>query len=384
MSYINNEKIIYSNQQHFFDFNAMVLIGLSRYCNQLIFSEIFDIKFLPTQNYKYLFNKSEIIDLGSRKQSEIIFKKVINCDYNFDISIYNKNYAGKINININFINKGSFEKSYYLLSINIKNNKELKLHPFFLNNNGYKKLLSEFMHKIWSPILFELTKDKTKFCIKPLTNIETSLNDTMLAKLISVDKNQDLVFDVFHIVSSYINQNKTNNIYISADKIIQNRGLTKNANNKGCRSGYKLAQKEKIHASLNLLNSTNILNVNEIKPFNYLISENKALKASKPTILSTELISYNLKTQIWERRFAHYLCANKKEKIKIKTLIELIKEFSYTLKPIQLRDKVELILDNLCDNKIIKAWHYIKIDEDTLTGKYWLKKWLELYITCRY
>ena len=50
----------------------------------------------------------------------------------------------------------------------------------------------------------------------------------------------------------------------------------------------------------------------------------------------------------------------------------------------QLRDKIESTLDNLCENKLIKSWHYFKINEENLVGKNWLEKWKELFVICRY
>lgn len=373
-------------QMKTFVFPAMILKIFSRYCHQLILSEIFNIKYDKRQFFKYFLTKDEIIDLGKRDKSEIIFEKNLSVDYNFELSIFKKNYNGKIDINCKFIPQNTLENSYYVIEIELKNNEPLKINPFFLNEKGYKTLISEFIHKLWLPIQLELIKPTTIPIFKGLKELNTPYTEEDLKKIVLVDTNQDLIFDVFYIVFSHLYEARTtsNIVKISADNIIRTRGLIENANSKGCRSGYKNEQRHKIHAALNILNSSQLFNIDEITPFTYVISLGKNIKTANLTTFPLKLVSFNLKTQICERRIAFYILKEKKEKIKIKNLVNLIKNQTTSFKPNQIREKIEKILDFLCEEKILRYWHYTKINEDELIGKNWLEKWLTLTITCRY
>lgn len=367
-----------------FDYNSIILHTFSRYCYQLIFSEIFNISFNAEQKYKYYFSLDEIQHLSKMKENEILFNKEINCDYNFELTPFLKKYEGTLKIKIALINKGTFEKSFY--EIKIINNKKIKILPFFLNEYGFKKLIAEFINKLWTPVLIELTNTNTKAKNRTTINcITTPLSDYELKQIIKIDENEDLIFDVFHIIYSYYFQMKNNNksLHICADNILEQRGLVQNANSKGVRSGYKNIQREKIHAALNILNSLNLATIIETIPFHYLIFPNLKLSKKFKTY-PINIIKHNLKTQLWERRFSHHILENNKKKYKIRELINTTDDFISSLKPMQIRDKTENTLDNLCSQKLIKSWHYLKIKEEALTGKNWLEKWKELYIICRY
>ena len=367
-----------------FNFKAMVFSTLCRYCNQLILTEIFDLPFSLKKEYKYFLSEDEIGDLGLKNEDEIIFNKRLCINFDFEISVFKKLYKGIIVINTSLINNGSFENSYYLNEIEIICEKDFKLTPFFLTERGMKTLISEFIHKLWSPILLQLIQDEYEKELELLNEIKTPILDIEFKKIIKLDKNQELVFDVFYIVCSYIYNKKKLPLCISATDIMKNRGLIQNKNANGYRGGYKIEQKMKIHASLNILNSVNLLNVNEISQFNYIIFPNKNLLRMPIKTLTSNLVKFNYKTQLGERIIANYLINLKKEKIKIKDLVGLIQATSKSLKPMQIRDKLENIMDELCEKKIIQSWYYLKIDEEELSGKNWITKWLELFIICRY
>ena len=368
-----------------FDFNSMLLHIFCRYCYQLIFSEIFDISFSNEQTYKYYFSREEINILSKMHEEEIVFKKAINSNYDFELSPFLKQYKGELKIDVELINNGSFEKSYY--EIKIKNSNKIKIFPFFLNEEGFKKLISEFINKLWISILIQLTNTNinanNRYCLK---NIATPLTNFELKHFIKIDENEDLVFDVFHIIYSYYYQKSKpyKALHISTDNILNARGLIQNANSKGYRSGYKNEQRQKIHAALNIINTTNLANIIETKPFHYLFFPNSSFIRKEVKTYPLSLLKYNLKTQLWERRISYYILDKQKEKYKVKDFVNIVGDFSKSLKPMQLRDKLESTLDNLCENKLIKSWHYLKINEENLVGKNWLEKWKELFVICRY
>ncbi len=369
-----------------FCFNTMVLKIFYRYCHQLILSEIFGFKYDLNQTFKYFFTDDEIQDLGKKTKDSLVFQKNITAKYDFYINLFHKNYNGIININCKLINKNTFENSYYSINIEIMPENDLNIMPFFLSEKGYNSLISEFIQKLWQPVLLQLIQYKTLSKQKILDELNTVLSDEQLKNLISVDKNEDLVFDVFHIVSSFCSdvKYKQTPIIISVDNIMQTKGLAQNPNAKGFRSGYKIEQKEKIQASLNLLNKASLLNVMELSPYKYLITLGKNLMQSEIKSYPIKLVQYNYKTQIWERRFAHYILTTKKEINKISKLISLMNDQINSFKPSQIREKFELALDNLCDEGIVKSWHYSKINENEMSGKNWLEKWKKLSIICRY
>ena len=362
----------------------MIFTTVCRYCNQLILFEIFDIPFEKKKEYRYYLSSEEINDLGVKDESEIIFGKNIKVDFDFQVSVFKKEYNGTIYVSSNLIDNGSLENSYYLNKIELKSNNDIKLYPFFLNEKGMNTLISEFIHKLWIPILVELTKKEEKKELNLLKEIKTPLLDKEIKAFIKIDENEELVFDVFYIVSSYLYKSKVLPLNISVTDIMKNRGLIQNKNANGYRGGYKNEQKIKVHAALNILNSANLLNVYEVSQFNYIILPSLIFNNFSAKSCNINLVKFNYKTQLNERNIANYLLNSKKEKIKIKDLINLIQITSKSLKPTQLRDKLENIMDNLSNKDFIKSWHYLKINEDELYGKNWLEKWLELFIICRY
>lgn len=374
-----------SRENEVFDFNSMLLRVFSRYCYQLIFSEIFNISFDLEQKYQYSFSKDEIVDLSKKMKKDIVFRKNIMVPYEFMLSTFMKNYHGVLNIDIVLVNNGTFEKSYY--EVTIVNDNKIELLPFFLNDKGFKTLISEFINKLWVQVLICIMKININVPNRiNLTQIVSPLSDKLLGKYLKSDENEDLIFDVFHIIYSYYYhyKNKKKGLYVSADDILSSRGLIKNANAKGFRSGYKNEQRQKVRAALNILNSLDLVNVHEIRPFHYVFFPSSKIQNKGINFYPITFVGYNLKSQLWERRFSFYLYDNRKERHKIKDLIALVEPFCGSLKPMQLRDKTEDVLDKLCENGIIKSWYYLKVNEEELTGKNWLDKWFQLYIVCRY
>ena len=382
------QKEIYTTQktETRFCFNSMILKIFSRYCHQLILFEIFNIKQEYKQTFNYYFSKEEILDLGKKTKEELIFQKRVTTNYDFQINLFKKNYKGIIDIECKLITKSTFENSYYSITINIIPDKDLKITPFFLTETGYNSLISEFTQKLWAPLLLQLTNYKALSKQKILTELNTVLSDYQLKQIISIDKNEDLVFDVFHIISSFCNDIKYKKmpLIITTDNIMQTRGLAQSPNTKGFRSGYKVEQKEKIQAAINILNKAKLINATELSPYKYLITLGKNLPSRKINTYPIKLVQYNYKTQIWERRFAHYLLTTQSPTNKINKLTNIITDQTSSFKPSQIREKFELTLDRLCEDNIIKSWHYAKINENEMTGKNWIEKWQKLSIICRY
>lgn len=373
-----------------FSLSAVILWCLSRYCYQLIFSEIFSLPFSAQQVYKYKFSKNEIEAMKKLRPEEFSFNKNFVIDYDFTLTTFNLNYKGIIKIKTKFINNFSFENSFYKIHIEIKNNTgSMSIYPFFLTEKGMKAHLSEFIQKLWTPIFIHLVRNSyVKTISTECTNnknLTTILVDESYIHKHLHNIHSDLICDIFHITChSLFSKNSDDKLIISCDDIMATRGLKKNPNANGRRGGFKKIEKEKIETALTLLNDFGLLHVTKFDNFKYIVSIPSKFDKLPRTTIPRKIVEYNHKTHIWHRRIGLKLVQNKVNKIQVKELLKVISNLYKSFKPIQIRDKFERVLDDLCDDEIIKSWHYKNINENTMSGKNWLSKWENLTIICRY
>ena len=371
-----------------FNFDAMILVALNRYYQQLIFFEICDIPFNLKQRYVYRFCDFEIRSLG--RHESFIREKEIHAPFNFVLSLYKKKYEGITHINIKFKNGGILEKSFYVIDINTETCMDLHIQPFFLTDNGFISHIAEFMQKMWLSV----------FC--KLHNIEecrkSESHNYNLSELLVLPfekdfkyKNipiflQDIIKDTYNISVSLIFEYVQKNEYIklSADDFLKLRGLKKNKNSNGLENGYKEHERQKIHSALFILNLSKNLIVREVSQYNYLIKLPFKKQFQQPKHMPVQLICFSYKNELWQKRLGYYLCENSSKSIKVNDLYTEIKDFCSSFKPGQIRDKFELAMDNLVEKKVILDWHYKKIDENRLQGKGWFNLWLTTGIICRY
>ncbi len=373
-----------------FNFNAMVLIALNRYCLQHIIYEVCDIKFNYKQVYTYSFNPNEIQSLGRKSADEIIRHKEICTTYDYVLSTYKIKHKGQIKIDINFSDNGTFETSFYTIEIELIPETGMKILPYFLTENGFIMHLSEFMHNLWTPVFAELEginiPTRVKSSNYKLETLYTTLQTGNIELFQIPAEKKDFISDVFNIVHSlFVGLNPIKSgLFVSADDILSIRGLAKNANSKGVRGGYKTLDRTKVHLALQGLNYLDMLYVTTLSDFNYVISIPAHIKAMPKFSFPKKLVEYNYKTQLWQRRLGYCLCANKTSKIKISKLYAEVEELCGSFRPVQIRDKMEEVLDYLASDGIIANWHYEKIDENAMIGKNWIERWKKLYVIYRY
>ena len=371
-----------------FDFNAMLLVALNRYCHQLIFFEMCGMPFNFNQSYTYNFSDFEIKSLGQTE--DIIYKKHLEAPFDFTLSLYKKQFSGNIIIDSQFNNHGTLEKSSYSININIIPKTDLKIYPFFLKPQAFISHMSEFMQKMWQSVFLELENIRLKnqvithnYKINELVVLpfENQLNFSHLPLAI-----KDITADVFYLTTTIIFNLKKQSEYclISADDIMSARELKENKNANGFSGGYKNHERQKIHSALFLLNISNCLIVREINPYNYIIKLpfNKQFQSKK--VLPKILATYSYKSNLWKKRLGYYLSINKPEHLKVKELYSNTNELCNSFKPSQIRDKFEYSMDHLVSDRILKFWHYSNIDENKMSGKNWFSIWLETKIICRY
>lgn len=373
-----------------FNFNAMIVIALNRYCLQLIFYEICGIKFDFKQQYTYSFKPFEIKSLGKKSSEEIIRHKIITTDYDFTLSTFSKNYKGMIKIEVKLDDNFTFESSFYTIEIEFLPEKKLEILPFFLPRNSEIRHYAEFMHMVWKPVHAQLDNIDISARVKSnhiaLDNICTVLQNGNLDIFTIPANKRDFISDVFNIVHSmFVGVDPINGrMEISADDVLSVRGLLKNANSKGLRGGYKNHERLKVHQALRALNYLDMLVVTNVSGFNYQISIPHHLRHIPKYNFPKKLVEYNYKTHLWQRRLGFCLRANKTAKIKVQKLFHEIEELCPSLRPAQIRDKFEEVLDYLASDGVIQDWHYEKIDENAMQGKSWIERWKKLHIIYRY
>lgn len=369
-----------------FDYNSMILVVLSRYCYQLMISEIFGISFSLHQTYLYSFSSFEIADLSLSEKNILLEHKSIDLEFDFYLPPFNNHCAGTLFVDIKFVNNGTFENSFYKIDILIKSEEKIQLSPFFLTKIGERNNLETFVQKLWIPILQKLVKDKDRHRVQNnILSLKTALIDDYECILNKYVADTDLVLDVFYIVFSMFVQKDEKSVFlVSVDEIMQVRGLKKNVSSSGRRGGYKNIERQKVKKAIELLDKLHFLVAIEVSKLEYLVSIPIYLRTKMHSVLPKRLVQFNYKTQLWHRRFGFYIYKCRKNKIVVKEFFHLIKDLCSSLRSGQVRDRFEYVMDELVDFGLIKDWYYCKIDENQLQGKNWFEKWLRLNIVCRY
>lgn len=373
-----------------YDFKSMILVAINRYCLQQIICEICNLPFNFIQEYFYSFSAFEINSLATKSEEEIIRAKELIVDYDFVLLPYNTQYRGKIKIDVDLIDNGTFESSFYKIKIELLPEGNMTLVPYFMKDSCLKMYLAEYMQKIWLPVWKKLEEFSYSGSVKDnryeLKELVTIFENGYIESCGFSTSSRELVSDVFNIVYSILVSQEVIDLKseISADDILSVRGLVKNLNHRGYRGGYKNHERIKIHNALNVLNAIGLLVVREVEKFIYLVSVPYQLRLQKRYAFPKKLVEYNYKTQLWNRRLGFCLCSNDIGRIKVRRLFMQVEDLCASFRPAQIRDKFEEVMDNLVDDGVIKAWHYEKIDEIVVQGKNWLEKWKKLYVIYRY
>lgn len=374
-----------------FDFTAMILTAVNRFCFNLVFSELINENTKYSHSFKYKFSEFEIKDLANQKPEKIHKKHIIKTNYEFSLSATQKNYKGKIEIVTTLKNNGSFEKSFYEIKITLSSEEALKIYPYFLNKKGQILILSEFFQKIWRPIWLELSfigkTAPTKENNYSFTNGIPILSEQIIENLKLPPDKQNKVKDAFSLCCGiWFNYAKEKEwVLITTDDLLTLRNIKKNKNTKKFESGYKFKKRTEIHSTLNLLNQLGLLIVRELTPFTYALTLPYKLRSLKQHKIPLRIIQYSNKTQILQKNIARFLLEKKHSQIQIKKIYsKCLNLFCSNYAPSQIREFFETALDNIVYDAIIKDWHYTHINEDDLCSKNWFEKWLTLSIKIYY
>ena len=387
--YYNNEYITLNK----FNFDAMILICANRICFDLIFCKLFNIKKNSKYNFHYFLYEFEIRYLSLLKEKDfldIIKQNSFIIDFNFNIDPYKTHIiSGKIELNTQFINNCTLEKSYFKIFFRIVLDSSDNILPYFLKYNAFISYLTNFNKQIFISIfnkIHNININTNRISCNNFNELEyiyipENINIENTRKLIS-----DFTLDIFLIILNIFDSEKSSDglLYINTDDILQFLGKQKNKNSKNNYGGYKNHQREKVHKSLFLLNVLNFLIIREYKKYSYFINipANK-YKLRKLKGLTSELLKLNPVKNLWIKRFAFKLVYDNFSSniIKVSNLLSSIeKEYYDSFKPGLIREKFEYTLDSLIKLKVIRNWEYKKINENNLEIKNWYIKWINLKI----
>ncbi|MBE7705934.1 MAG: hypothetical protein E7Z91_01625 [Cyanobacteria bacterium SIG30] len=96
--------------------------------------------------------------------------------------------------------------------------------------------------------------------------------------------------------------------------------------------------------------------------------------------LPSKIFELNSKHKMWQKKIANFIYFNDKKFVKVKDLLNLVKEQFNVLKPSQIRLRLEDVLDDLRELKIIEDWEYRYIKEENLMNKNWFEKYKNLSV----
>jgi hypothetical protein len=260
------------------------------------------------------------------------------------------------------------------------------------------------------------------------------LQEAMKEKVLDLTKRGDLAADVFDaITGKWLKEARQykDEVFITADDILEARGLQAKLKEEGRRGGYELQQRADIQHQINTL-SYAWINVKEMDVIQVddkgrrkkekWRGESKAIiltdrfgqvkldgsidarawkvrpgnvfaeflfgPGRQTALLSQKALNYDPYRQKWEKRLARYLAwlwrissGRTKEGLLIKTLIEAAGMKLNKSRPGRTRERLEEALDRLQQDNVITAWEYEHIDESIFERRGWAKKWLDCKVT---
>ncbi len=111
----------------------------------------------------------------------------------------------------------------------------------------------------------------------------------------------------------------------------------------------------------------------------YSILLNPVFFKSQLFYMPSKILCFNAKKQLWERKLGEMLVCEISP-LKIKKILAPVKAECKSLKPAQIRQRLEDTLDNLAKRGIIGGWEYKHLNEKILKGAGWLLKYENLSI----
>ncbi len=361
-----------------FSLESVVLVALNKFIKNLFFnfSAGIDVKGIQKASYKYNFSRFEIEELSlldDDKLSDILTSYHYSVPYNFYLEALKIRVSGVFDIDLKFINKSVFEKSYF--DINILLESESDFNKVFENvdlSNFYKSFF-EFQNLLWGRVYGKIRKPEIVNRIGFESDCEYAFfapislkNNSLLQSDLPVNKS---IPDTYHILTDlFLNfKSDKNYILISADDVLAYRKVKKNINSNGYRSGYKEEQKKKIKEDIALLSYLGAIFAIFISDDLYCVSLD--LSFDSVYAVPRKILEYSQKTELLEKFAAEFLyfisSLDNKSKISVKVndLVKIVRQNLKSDRLSILRDRLEKALDNLQNDNIIKSWAYKNINE---------------------
>lgn len=289
----------------------------------------------------------------------------------------------------------------------------------------------------WPTHRIEERELQASFLVRPITDLPISLLEkspeyaTLLEQMQAHVKNMDeLTLDVLNVICSQWIQrqpkNRTDMLRITADDILEKRGLMKHESGGGRRGGYTLEQRNAIQTRMLALSNIWV-SVDNMKVT--VFENNKRLRKStryespavvitgrfgdvnedgevdvwtwnvrpgdvfaeyllhpvsrETALLAEKALSYDPYRRSVEKLLSFYISwqwrirqgnGDYLRPYRVRTLLEAIQVDIIQTRAARLRAKLEKALDNLCKDGIIADWQYSKQGE--LPRYDWLEEWL--------
>lgn len=190
-------------------------------------------------------------------------------------------------------------------------------------------------------------------------------------------------FEILVLILSLYYQNRERDelLYFNTDDILILRSIKKSKMGK---SGYKRKVRERIKEKVLTLSKLKFFTVVNYKDFNFVLSNDSLPQEPEFMPVKRKVFCLNLRKKSWHKRvffLLNFLTFRKKKEnfnLQIKKIFEILNPPD--LKPNETRERFENTLDELCCGGIIKSWHYLKIDENALNCKNWLRVWKSLSV----
>ncbi len=338
------------------------------------------------QAYKYKLSPFEINFLAtvSDDEAEYYFaKKFYTVSYDFDLFFSYSNHSGIVELSSEFVFKDTLEKSYFEVKVSIETEKSV---PFVADLSSLPKFLIEvaladFADKILHRINKKIFKHPQNIGSDTAAGLISSVNSLFLFKI----QLPPLCVDVFHVICHFYvyKRNKLNQIFVTADEILNIKNRKPNKHSNGKTYGYTNKMRKEIESALVKLCDIGAVAILAKDNYRYalMLRPQFFTKDKFMVDLPVKILSYNQKTCLWERKLSELLYTfSDKNSLKVKYFLELVKRDISSLKPAQIRDRLENTLDRIVSDNLISSWHYKSINEEKLSGKDWLARYKNLSV----
>ncbi len=246
----------------------------------------------------------------------------------------------KINIKIDF-QKNFFENLCY--------------YPILLKGVVAQTLLNQLFFQCLKRVSYEKEKNQLRYDYQILTTKAPDFLQKQVQK------------DIFQLLVHFYLTLKNQCVFIKTADILK----------------FKKIKPEEIEKSIFTLEKTGVIVVlkSAFSGFKkeYSLLLNPAFFKSPLFCMPSKILCFNAKKELWERKVGE-MFMYETSPLKIKKILFPLKEDCKSLKPAQVRQRLEDTLDNLAKQGIIDRWEYKFLNEKILKGRGWLLKYENLSV----